>query len=130
MPGVLSRPAPGGVAGATGRRRPPRGPRRARLLDRRDAWTLLPLRVFLGLLLVTTGARQLAHRAFLKASSPSSVQAQLHHAARSVGFLGTLAHHAALVGVVIVLAELVIGAATLLGLWERATAAAGALLSL
>jgi Rieske Fe-S protein/uncharacterized membrane protein YphA (DoxX/SURF4 family) len=130
MPGVLSRPAPGGVAGATGRRRPPRGPRRARLLDRRDVWTLLPLRVFLGATLVSTGLRQLADRSFLRGSSAASVQAQLHHAARSIGALSALAHHAALVGVIVVLAEIAIGLATLLGLWARPTAAAGVLVSL
>src|SRR5579871_6852378 len=130
MPAVLSRPGPGGVAGATGRRRPPRGPRRPPLADRRNVWTLVPLRVFLGVVLVSSGARQLADRAFLRASSPASVQAQLRHAARSFGFLSAVAHHAALVGVLLVLVEIAVGLATVLGLWARANAAAGVVLSL
>jgi Rieske Fe-S protein/uncharacterized membrane protein YphA (DoxX/SURF4 family) len=130
MLGVLSRPPAGGVAGATGRRRPPSGPRRARLVDRRDAWTLLPLRLFLGGALVFTGLRQLADRSFLRASSAKSVHAQLQHAAHSLSFLGTLAHHAALVGVLLVIVEVAVGIATVLGLWARATAAVGAALAL
>jgi thiosulfate dehydrogenase [quinone] large subunit len=126
MPGVLSRPAPGGLAGATGRsrgRKQLRGPRRARLAERRDAWALLPLRLFLGAVLIASGARQLANRAFFRASSPASAHAQLQH-------VHALAHHAAAVGVLLALLELAVGAATLLGLWTRATAAAGVLLSL
>jgi len=126
MPGVLSRPAPGGLAAATTRpgfrRRPPRGPRRARLADRRDAWTLLPLRLFLGALLVSTGLRQLASRAFFRVSSPASAHAQLAH-------VHALAGRATVVGLLLVLLELVVGLATLLGLWARAAALAGILLA-
>ncbi len=93
-------------------------------------WTLLPLRVFLGATFVSSGLRQLADRSFLRGSSAASVQSQLHHAARSIGVVGTLAHHAALVGVTVVLIEIAIGLATLIGLWARPTAMAGVLLSL
>src|SRR5579871_3387318 len=137
MPGALSREPSGtrsrrptgGLSAATGRRKPPRGPRRARLVDRKDAWTLLPLRVFLGLTLIVTGVRQMANRGFLHATSPVSASAQLRHAAHSSGFLSPLTHHAALVGAVIVIVELAIGIATALGLWARPTAAGGVALS-
>jgi len=96
-------------------------------------WVAVPLRAFLGLTFIYAGFQKLADRWFFSASAPSSIQAQLHRAVRTspVGsVLGGIAHHAVIVGLFIALAEIAIGLGALLGLWTRAAAAAGMLLSL
>jgi thiosulfate dehydrogenase [quinone] large subunit len=98
-----------------------------------SGWTLLPLRIFLGVTFLYAGLQKLADPHFLDARSPSSIQSQLHAATRSSpigGLLGGLVHQATLVGVTIALAELAVGAGALLGLWTRAAAAGGLLLSI
>ena len=90
--------------------------------------TLIPLRLFLGVTFVYAGVQKLADPAYLRASAPSSVQAQLAAAQRTSpigGALSVVAHNAVLFGLLIALGELAVGAATLLGLWTRVAAAGG-----
>jgi len=94
---------------------------------------LLPLRAFLGITFLFAGLQKLADRWFFQASAPSSIQAQLHRAARSSpigGLVGSAAHHGTAVGVAIAFAEIAVGLGTLLGLWARIAAIGGAVLSL
>jgi thiosulfate dehydrogenase (quinone) large subunit len=95
-------------------------------------WALLPLRVFLGVTFVFAGLQKLANPGFFDASNPTSIQSQLASAAR-VSPIHTLVSHlqhvAVPLGVVIALGELAVGAATLVGLWSRAAAVGGMLLS-
>jgi thiosulfate dehydrogenase [quinone] large subunit len=96
-------------------------------------WVLLPLRLFLGATFVFAGAQKLADPDFFRRSSPSSIQSQLRTTAAGSpihGLVTGLSHHAVLIGLLIAFAELAIGAGTLLGLWSRAAAVGGALLSL
>jgi thiosulfate dehydrogenase (quinone) large subunit len=96
-------------------------------------WALVPLRGFLGVTFVFAGLQKLANPGFFDASNPTSIQAQLASAARVSpihAVVGHLEHVAVPLGVVIALAELAIGAATLVGLWTRVAAAGGMLLSL
>jgi thiosulfate dehydrogenase (quinone) large subunit len=97
-----------------------------------SGWTLLPLRLFLGVTFVYAGFQKLADPDFLDAAAPSSIQAQLHAATNSSpigGLLGGLAHQATAAGVIIALAELAVGTGALLGLWTRVAAAGGLALS-
>jgi len=95
-------------------------------------WALLPLRAFLGGTFVFAGLQKLANPGFFDASNPTSIQSQLASAAR-VSPIHTLITHlessAVPLGVVIALAELAVGAATLVGLWSRVAAVGGMLLS-
>jgi thiosulfate dehydrogenase [quinone] large subunit len=94
---------------------------------------VLPLRAFLGITFVYAGLQKLADRWFFSAAAPSSIQSQLHRAARTSpvgGLVSGLTHHAVLVGLAIAFVELAIGLGALLGLWTRATAALGMALSL
>jgi thiosulfate dehydrogenase (quinone) large subunit len=94
---------------------------------------VLPLRAFLGITFVYAGLQKLADRWFFTAAAPSSIQSQLHHAARTSpvgGLVSGLAHHAVLVGLAVAFVELAVGLGALLGLWTRATAALGMALSL
>lgn len=95
-------------------------------------WVLVPLRAFLGVTFTYAGLQKLANRSFFSASAPGSLEAQMQGAARNspVHSLVSLAsHHALLVGLLIAFGELAVGLGTLLGLWARAAAIAGALLS-
>lgn len=114
---------------------PTRTSRRSGWRQRLDTpgWGLLPLRAFLGATFVFAGLQKLADRNFFRASSPSSIQAQLHAYANQSpigGLLGGATHVAVLLGLFIAVAELAVGAGTLLGLWARPAAVGGALLSL
>jgi len=94
---------------------------------------VLPLRVFLGATFVYAGLQKLADRHFFDAEAPSSVQSQIHSYAPTSpigGLLAAAGHHAALVGFAIAAAELAVGLGILTGLWTRAAAAGGAMLSL
>ena len=96
-------------------------------------WVLLPLRAFLGITFLFAGLQKLANPAFFKASNPVSIQAQLAAAARRSpvhALVSPLTHVAVWVGLVIALAELAVGLGAVLGLWTRAAAAGGLLLSL
>ena len=96
-------------------------------------WSLLPLRLFLGVTFVFASLNKLANPSFFSAASPTSIQAQMRGAAR-VSPLHSLLHpliaHAVVIGWLIAYGELAIGLGTLLGLKTRVAAAAGALLSL
>lgn len=96
-------------------------------------WSLLPLRLFLGVTFAFAGLQKLADASFFRATSPSSIQAQMAGAARLSpvhSLLHTLLPHAVLVGWIIAYGELAIGLGTLLGLKTRIAATAGAFLSL
>ncbi len=95
-------------------------------------WSLLPLRLFLGGTFVFAGLQKIANPGFFDRSNPTSIQSQLASAARVSPIHGLVAHlepHAVALGVVIALAEVAVGAATLAGLWTRVAAAGGMLLS-
>ena len=100
---------------------------------RRTGWVLMPLRVFLGATFVFAALQKLANPSFFDASSPGSVQAQMHAVAPTspLGPLVDLSLHAGwLVGLVIALGELAVGVGTLIGLRARLAAAGGMLLAL
>ena len=95
-------------------------------------WALLPLRLFLGVTFCFAGLQKLANPNFFHASSPISIQAQMAAAARRSpihALMGPLTHVAVLLGLVIAFGELAVGIGTLLGLWARAAAVGGALIS-
>jgi thiosulfate dehydrogenase [quinone] large subunit len=97
-----------------------------------SGWALLPLRAFLGGTFAFAGLQKLANPGFFDKSNPTSIQSQLASAVRVSPIHALVAHltsHAVLLGVVIALAELAIGAATLVGLWTRLAAVGGMLIS-
>lgn len=108
----------------------------------RDEWTaalsrpgvvLLPLRLFLGITFTFAGLQKLADPHFFDASRATSIQGQiaLFKATSPIHFmLGPVSDHAVLFGVLTAVAEIGVGIGTLVGLWSRAAAALGALLSL
>lgn len=96
-------------------------------------WVLLPQRIFLGVTFTFAGLQKLADPRFFDARVPTSLQGQLalfRSSSPIRGLLGPVVAHAVLFGVLIALAEIAVGLATLLGLWARLAAAGGALLSL
>ncbi|HEY7948267.1 MAG TPA: Rieske (2Fe-2S) protein [Acidimicrobiales bacterium] len=96
-------------------------------------WALLPLRLFLGLTFCFAGLQKLANPGFFDATNPVSIQSQLAGAARRSpvhALIGPLVHVAIPLGIVIALGEIAVGLGALLGLWTRAAAAGGLLLSL
>jgi len=98
-----------------------------------NRWTLVPLRAFLGFTFCFAGLQKLANPGFFTAADPASIQSQLAGAARRSPvhvLIAPLVHMAVPLGVVIAVAELAIGIGTLLGLWQRAAAAGGIVLSL
>ncbi|HET7489850.1 MAG TPA: Rieske 2Fe-2S domain-containing protein [Acidimicrobiales bacterium] len=95
-------------------------------------WTLLALRAFLGVTYVFAGLQKLADRQFVDPKSPGSVQAQIQAAQQQSpvgGLLTVVGHHAVAFAVVLAFAELLVGVATLLGMWARVAAAGGLLLA-
>jgi thiosulfate dehydrogenase [quinone] large subunit len=93
---------------------------------------LLPLRAFLGFTFCFAGLQKLATPGFFDGANPASIQAQLTGAARRSpihAFVSPLVHVAVPLGVLIALAELAVGLGTLVGLWTRAAAVGGALVS-
>ncbi|HEV3268450.1 MAG TPA: Rieske 2Fe-2S domain-containing protein [Acidimicrobiales bacterium] len=98
-----------------------------------SAWSLLPLRVFLGATFTYAGLQKLANPNFFDAKSPISIQSQLIAAARTSPIHALLSHLGSVavpIGVLIAVGELAIGLGTLAGLFTRVAAAAGLLLSL
>jgi len=90
------------------------------------------LRLFLGVTFIYAGLQKLTDRWFFKTSAPSSLQSQLHAAARTSpisGMASAMSHVAVPLGLVIAFGELAVGLGALLGLWTRYAAAAGMLLS-
>jgi thiosulfate dehydrogenase [quinone] large subunit len=107
------------------------GTRRARLTE--PGWLLLPLRLFLGVTFVFAGLQKLADPAYLDPVSPMSIQHQLGSLIHSspIGVLLSLVRpYPGIVGVLIALGEVAVGVGTLLGLWARLAAVAGAVFSL
>ncbi len=95
-------------------------------------WSLLPLRLFLGVTFTFAGFQKLANPNFFNAQSPVSVQAQLVASARISPIHALLSHlvqFATPLGILIAFSELAIGVGALLGLWTRIAAIGGALLS-
>ncbi|MFL6163469.1 MAG: TQO small subunit DoxD [Jatrophihabitantaceae bacterium] len=96
-------------------------------------WLLLPLRGFLGLTFSYAGLQKLANPDYLDPNSPTSVAAQMHalrHSSPIGPLVGLSAHAPTAFGLLIAFGELAVGLGTLLGLWPRIAAAAGAVLSL
>ncbi|MDQ6849551.1 MAG: DoxX family membrane protein, partial [Actinomycetota bacterium] len=96
-------------------------------------WLLLPLRGFLGVTFTYAGLQKLANPGYLDLHNPTSVAHQMLLLAHSspIGPLLRLSTHApTLVGLLIAFGELAVGIGTLAGLWTRAAAVGGALLSL
>jgi thiosulfate dehydrogenase [quinone] large subunit len=94
---------------------------------------LLPLRLFLGITFTFAGLQKLADPHFFDASRPTSIQGQIavFKATSPIHFLlGPVSSHAVLFGVITAVAEIGVGVGTLAGLWSRAAAALGAVLSL
>ncbi|HEX8971055.1 Rieske 2Fe-2S domain-containing protein [Oryzihumus sp.] len=119
------------------REAPPEHRDRLRLLWLRardqPGWLILPLRAFLGVTFTYAALQKFANPGFLDSSDPTSIGRQMAALAHSspIGPLVSLSLHApVLVGLLIATGELLVGVATLLGLWARAAAAAGALLAL
>ncbi|MGO8872057.1 MAG: Rieske 2Fe-2S domain-containing protein [Acidimicrobiales bacterium] len=95
-------------------------------------WYFLPLRLFLGVTFLFAGLQKLANSAFLRASNPSSIHAQLLGASRSSPIHALVAHLvpiASTVGLIIAIGEVAIGLGVVLGLWTRVAAIAGMALS-
>ena len=130
---------------ARGQSRPAPEARRGNWLDRAAAWmspppraitmagwALLPLRAFLGLTFCFAGLQKLANPSFFDAHNPVSIQSQLAGAARRSpihALVSPLTHVAVPLGIVIALVEVAIGVGTVFGLWTRAAATGGAVLS-
>ena len=97
------------------------------------AAALLPVRFFFGATFLYAGVDKLLDAGFFAATSPTSIQAQMAGFARSspLGELIKLAlPEAAVLGLLIAIAEIAIGLGALTGLAFRVAAAGGALLSL
>lgn len=93
---------------------------------------LLPLRAFLGVTMVYAGLQKLLDRSFFKAGAPGSIQLQLRAASHGTplhAMASAALHQPVGLGILIALAELGIGLGTLLGLYPRAAAIGGAVLS-
>ncbi|MFJ6384843.1 ubiquinol-cytochrome c reductase iron-sulfur subunit [Kitasatospora sp. NPDC092039] len=120
-------PAGGGAAG--------RADRVARWRALASGHALLPLRLFLGVTFVYAALDKLSDAHFLAgAGDPASFVSQTQ-AAKAGGspisfLLGPALDHPTLFALAVAFGELAVGLGTLLGLWGRAAALGGALLSL
>src|SRR5215469_10115780 len=97
------------------------------------AWVILPLRAFLGVTFLYAGLSKIFDRNYLDASSPLGVHAQMINAANGSPISGLVtfsAQHAAITGLLIAFGEIAAGLGALCGLFTRAAAAIGMLLSL
>ena len=96
-------------------------------------WALVPLRAFLGVTFLVAGIQKIANPDFFSWSSPSGIHAQMQGAARTSPVSSLLTHllgASSTLGWFIALCEVAIGVGTILGLWTRAAAVGGAVLSL
>jgi thiosulfate dehydrogenase [quinone] large subunit len=97
------------------------------------AWAILPLRGFLGITFVYAGLQKITDAQFFDDASHHSIKYQLEifsHSSPLRWLLVNLAiPHADLFGWLIALGELLVGLATLLGLFGRLTASAGVFIS-
>lgn len=109
------------------------GPEWATQRLRQPGWLLLPLRAFLGVTFVYAALQKLANPGFFDASSPTSVQHQMQAIAPTspIGPLVSVSLHTGfLPGLLIAVAELAVGIATLVGLKARFAAVGGMFLAL
>lgn len=100
---------------------------------RQLGWGLMPLRAFLGVTFLYASLQKLANPNYLKASSPTSVVAQMKalESTSPIGGLLRLSLHApTLVGLAIAFGELAVAVGIIAGLWTRLAAVGGMLLSL
>lgn len=100
---------------------------------RQAGWLVLPLRGFLAVTFLYAGLQKLANPAYLNPHSRTSVVGQLdllRHTSPIGALLGLSLHAPTLVGLLIAFGELAVGAGVLVGLWIRAAAVGGMLLSL
>jgi thiosulfate dehydrogenase [quinone] large subunit len=101
--------------------------------SRIPAWAVLPLRAFLGITFVYAGLQKMTDPLFFNDASHGSIKYQLEifsHSSPLRWLLVNLAiPHADLFGWLIALGELLVGLATLLGLFSRLTAGAGLFIS-
>lgn len=109
-------------------------------IERRGTWrdtaarySLLPLRVFLGITFIYAGLDKLTDSAFMQASGPGSIGDTMHavHDSSAIPALVDLALKSPVgFGYAIAFGELAVGIGTLLGLLGRLAALGGALISL
>jgi thiosulfate dehydrogenase [quinone] large subunit len=97
------------------------------------AWTILPLRGFLGITFVYAGLQKITNPQFFNDASHGSIKYQLEifsHSSPIRWLLINLAiPHADFFGWLVALGELLVGIATLLGLFSRLTAGGGFFIS-
>jgi len=95
-------------------------------------WYLVPLRLFLGVTFVFAALQKLANPNFFRSASPISIHAQLvaaTHTSPIHALVSPLVSAATLIGVIIAVGELAVGAGTLLGLFTRVAAVGGLILN-
>lgn len=95
---------------------------------RETGWSLLPLRIFLGVTFIYASLFKLFDPAYLNATAPGGVKRQMQLAAASSPIGGLVQHtieHAAVFGLLIAFGELAVGLGVLLGLWTRLAALGG-----
>jgi thiosulfate dehydrogenase (quinone) large subunit len=113
--------------------RPPEGRPAAPAGDRWLAYSVVPLRFFLGVTFIFAGLQKIADPGFLNPGAPTYIGAQLHaFALRSpVGFaVNTFALPTPqLTGIAVIVTELVVGILVVAGIATRWAAAAGALVN-
>jgi len=106
---------------------------KARGWSQLPAWSILPLRAFLGITFVYAGLQKVTDPQFFNDASHGSIKYQLEIFAHSSPLSWVLVNvaipHADLFGWLIALGELLVGIATLLGLFSRLTAAGGLFIS-
>jgi thiosulfate dehydrogenase [quinone] large subunit len=119
------------------RRRPPPAKNRGVLDAWADGWRRAPrslglLRAFLGVTFVYAGVQKLADRGFFQHGSPDFIGTQIRGFANQSpigGLLHPLIPYAVAVGILIALAEIVVGVATLAAVAPVTSAAVGMLVS-
>jgi thiosulfate dehydrogenase [quinone] large subunit len=96
-------------------------------------YALLPLRIFLGVTFIYAGLDKLTDSSFFRASGAGSI-GETMHAVRDSSAIPALVDLAlkspGTFGYAIAIGELLVGIATLIGLWARLAALGGALISL
>jgi thiosulfate dehydrogenase [quinone] large subunit len=108
-------------------------PRPNLVTDRWVGYAILPLRLFLGVTFLYAGLQKISDPGFLTPGAPTYIGTQLTafaiHSPIAL-LINTFALPAPqLTGMAVIVTELAIGAATVLGLWTRWAAAAGALVN-
>ncbi len=101
--------------------------------DTATRYSLLPLRLFLGVTFIYAGLDKLTDSAFMKASGPGSIGDQMRNVRGSVAIpdmIDMALKSPVGFGYAIALGELAVGIGTLLGLLARLAALGGALISL